>query len=81
MSPEEAGTFAQVPPDYVLFDWARNSALSNGHVLGDWEQDGELAVAKCTRCDRVAIVDFSAAAADRDAEVDGTAVHEVCDSS
>ena len=67
-----------MPADYILFDWARNSALSNGHLLGDWHQEGELAVATCERCGQEAIVDFSAKAAERDEEVRGGAVEGVC---
>jgi hypothetical protein len=67
-----------MPADYVLFDWAERSARAGGHLLGDWEQDGDTATATCLRCGRNAIVDFSREAAERDEEIRGDAVAEDC---
>ena len=68
-----------MPVNYVLFQWAEHSARAHGHRLNKWEQQGNIAVAECTRCGRVATVDFSRSAAARDEEIGGSAVIENCD--
>jgi hypothetical protein len=65
--------------DYVLIQWAEQSARARGHHLSRWEQRQDSAVAACDHCGRSAIVNFSHDAAAANNEISGQAIAEDCD--
>jgi hypothetical protein len=67
-----------MPANYVILEWAEQSARALGHRLGKWDQRGQIATSVCVRCGLTAVADFSKDAAERDAEVSGDAVVERC---
>ena len=70
-----------MPANHVILGWAGGAAEARGHKPGAWTQEGEKCVARCVWCGRVAVADFSRAAAERDEEVYGSAVGEDCDAA